>query len=99
MGRATLSEQETIIRWDRQERIVNIWSADPTVWRRLRKLEFEPTREHRFADGTISGRFYEVPLAEFRWGKKRRHKGGFSAQNARLEANSDTGTEAAQRLR
>jgi hypothetical protein len=69
----TRAEQETVIRWDREDRVVHIWSADPTVWRKLDRLGVavrEETRAQR--TGEITGRFYvPMPVARFRWGVNR----------------------------
>jgi len=66
----TKSEQETTIRWDLEERMVHIWSAQETVWRKLARLGVAPVRETT-RHGRPSGRFYVLPLAAFRWGLKR----------------------------
>ena len=70
---ATRAEQETVIRWDRDEQLVHVWSADPVVWRRMARLGFVVREETRYAKtGEVSGRFYvPIPLADFRWGKRR----------------------------
>ena len=69
----TRAEQETVIRWDREEQVVNIWSADPTVWRKLARLGMVVQEEtHAQRTGEITGRFYvPIPVARFRWGTKR----------------------------
>lgn len=65
------AEQETIIRWDEEEKLVHVYSASPVVWRRLEKQGFAVQRETT-RDGQPTGRFYvPIPLADFRWGKKR----------------------------
>ena len=65
----TRSEQETTIRWDEGEQTVHIWSASPRTWRKLARLGVPPTKESARA-GQVSGRFYIVPVAQFRWGLK-----------------------------
>jgi hypothetical protein len=66
----TKAEQETTIRWDLEERMVHIWSAQETVWGKLARLGVAPVRETT-RHGRPSGRFYMLPLARFRWGLKR----------------------------
>jgi hypothetical protein len=66
----TLAEQETIIRWDREDPLVHLWSANPVTWRKLARLGIRPTRETATKDGAPTGKFYTVPLARFRWGLK-----------------------------
>jgi hypothetical protein len=71
--RISLAEQETIIRWDPEEKTVNLYSGHPATCRRIeRTFGLEPYRVFRFPDGTVTGKDYQMPLAEFRWGKKRR---------------------------
>jgi hypothetical protein len=65
------AEQETVVRWDRADDHVHVWSASPLTWRRLERLGIAPTRETHFPGGVVSGRFYLIPLARFRWGLKR----------------------------
>jgi hypothetical protein len=36
--RMTRAEQETVIRWDREEQAVHIWTADRAVMRKLDRL-------------------------------------------------------------
>src|SRR5574338_42735 len=67
----TRAEQETVIRWDREEQVVHIWSADPVVWRKLARLGVA-VREETTHKGEITGRFYQpLPLALFKFGVKR----------------------------
>ena len=64
------AEQETVIRWDEAEKVVHIWSASPVTWRRMARLALSHHKETTM-EGNLSGRFYRVPLARFRWGLKR----------------------------
>ncbi|MCI0372779.1 MAG: hypothetical protein L0214_15710 [candidate division NC10 bacterium] len=66
----TRAEQETTIRWDREDPTVHLWSADPVTWRKLARLGILATRETR-CHGAVSGRFYTIPLNRFRWGVRR----------------------------
>jgi hypothetical protein len=72
--RPTLHEHETIIRWDLAERIVHIWSSQPAVWRRLERLGVA-MRKRSASSGVETGRWYAVPLEQFRWGLKRQGTG------------------------
>jgi hypothetical protein len=72
--RPTRAEQETVLRWDEEDKLVHLWSASPVTWRKLARLGIEPHRETRRA-GEVSGRFYRVSLARFRWGLKSARSG------------------------
>ena len=67
----TRAEQETVIRWDEEERVVWIWSASPVVLRRLAKLGLPAHSESRRRTGELHGRDFRIPLGRFRWGLKR----------------------------
>jgi hypothetical protein len=69
--RLTRTEQETVVRWDRAEEQVHLWSASPVTWRKLARLGIPAGRETRLPGGVVSGRFYTIPLSRFRWGLKR----------------------------
>ena len=30
----TRAEQETVVRWDEDEKVVHVWSASPVIWRK-----------------------------------------------------------------
>lgn len=75
----TRAEQETTIRWDAEEQIVHIWSAQPKVWRRMVKLGVRESRPASTMEGKPVGRWYTVPLDRFRWGVRR--AGGKRAGN------------------
>ena len=60
------AEQETIIRWDREGDSVHLFSADPTVWRRLDKTGLTPTKVSTIR-GQDCGRWYLVPKSQFRY--------------------------------
>lgn len=70
----TKAEQETTFRWDLEERVVHVWSAQPEVWRKLARLGVVESRVPSMQGGRVVGRWYALPLAGFRWGMKR--KGG-----------------------
>jgi hypothetical protein len=65
----TRAEQETIIRWDEEAKIVHIWSASPVTWRKVARLGLKAVKETTMA-GEPSGKWYTVPFARFRWGLK-----------------------------
>jgi len=43
----TRAEQETVIRWDRDDEQAHIWSADPVTWRKLAKKTVVTTTKRR----------------------------------------------------
>jgi hypothetical protein len=69
----TREEQETVIRWDREDPDVHIWSANPAVWRRMERLGISPVHEAATA-GKPTARAYTLPLSQFRWGVKGRRR-------------------------
>jgi len=71
----TRAEQETVIRWDRDDPTVHVWTADPVTWRKMERLGVPVTRETT-CQGRRSGRFYTIPLSQFRWRLKRAHAPG-----------------------
>ena len=95
----TKSERETIIRWDEAEHVVSVYSASAITWRKLERLGLPIDQETRAAKtGEITGRFYHLPLTDFRWGKKRprspaqmaaAQKAGVRLQNAKKLLHSD----------
>lgn len=65
----TLAEQETIIRWDRDDPQVHLFSANPAVWRKMARLGIDPARRST-VQGREAGRFYIFPVPMLRWGLK-----------------------------
>lgn len=65
----TRVEQETVIRWDEEDKTVRLWSSSPMTWRRLARLGLRPVKESTM-DGKASGKSYVLPLERFRWGLK-----------------------------
>ncbi len=51
----TKAEQETIIRWDREDRSVEMWTADQAEARRWQKLGYDLTIIRRPGDGAPTG--------------------------------------------
>jgi hypothetical protein len=96
-SRITLAEQETIIRWDCEEKSVNLYSGHPATCRRIeRTLGLEPYRVFQFPDGTVTGKDYRMPLASFRWGKKRRTVLSEAERTRRAERMAGTRREKAR---
>lgn len=58
-------EQETIIRFDRTRTLVDVFTADPVMQRKLERGGIAPVRTYR------SGRFYQVSYRRLRWGIRR----------------------------
>lgn len=63
------SEQETTIRWDREERIAHIWTCDPTAIRRLDKLAFNFPDTYHLERADKYGKFYTAPMERIRFSK------------------------------
>jgi hypothetical protein len=57
-----LSEQETTMTWDSEQKTVRIFSARRVDQGKLHKAGVLPTK-----DTQPHGLFYEIPLAQFRW--------------------------------
>jgi hypothetical protein len=68
--RPTRAEQETVLRWDREDGQVHVWSASPVTWRKLERLGVRPVQE-TISTGQMSGRFSRIPVNRFRWELKR----------------------------
>ena len=75
------AEQETVIRWDEDQRVVHVYSASPKTWRKMARLGLEPDRVST-TKGSPSGKFWTIASALFRWGLKR--KGGGKGNPAAL---------------
>lgn len=89
--RQTLAEQETIIRWDRDDPAVHLFSANPAIWRKMTRLGIEPVRRST-VQGEEAGRFYVFPVALLRWGLKgTRRPGGNPAALARFRQSKQQG--------
>ena len=61
------NEQETTIRWDSAEKVVHIFTCHRPVWRRAERAGFKPIRVQT-QNERKGGLFYEIPLANFRYG-------------------------------
>lgn len=65
----TKAEQETIIRWDQEERIAHLWTAYEPDARRWEEAGY-PVRVFDYAkDGTPRAWHAEVPVEAIRWRK------------------------------
>ncbi len=60
------AERETVMRWDSQAKVVVIDSYHPAVWRRVERAGFTAVQQ-RTLKGREIGRYYRVPLANFRF--------------------------------
>ncbi|HJN16973.1 MAG TPA: hypothetical protein QGH10_15820 [Armatimonadota bacterium] len=63
MTKRTRMEQETIIRYDQDERTLDLYTAWPVDARRWEKLGYPVEVAHRAQDGSPSGWRVVVPLA------------------------------------
>jgi hypothetical protein len=88
----TRSEQETVIRWDEEEKVVHVWSASPVTWRKMARLGIQPTKETT-TRGEPSGKFYTVPLEGFRWRLKSTRAGNPGNLRKRPPASPDAGNK------
>lgn len=80
---STAAERETVIQFDDDRNTVIIWTAKPSVVRKLVKRGLNPTAESARKDGSIHGYEFHVPVSDFRWGFKSRRKGSFLPKEAR----------------
>lgn len=69
--RPTRAEQETVIRWDRDDPEVWVSSCEPATWRKMARLGIEERKHSTWSNGTVACRWYRVPRRAFRWGLKR----------------------------
>lgn len=82
----TKAEQETIIRWDAEERTAHIDTAYPPMIAKLDKLvtAYPDTYKCVFVDKLYHAKKYEVPAAFIRFGKP-----ASEAQKAAARANGE----------
>lgn len=66
-----LTEKETILRWDGHKDTVRVFTASPTVARKIEKAGYARTRQSTMK-GQWSGSFYQIPYKDLRWGVRRR---------------------------
>lgn len=59
-------EQETVIRWDAEDEIVYLYTANPPTRRKVERAGYVPVTTHS-RKGVESGWEYRIPLADFRW--------------------------------
>ena len=80
------SEQEVVIRWDAQDKLVSLYSCMPGVWRRCEKAGWALKGETRSAHGRVLSREYEAPLELFRFRCLSAEKRAQQAQEASRRA-------------
>lgn len=69
--RPSMAEQETVIRWDREDSEVWVSSSNPAVWRKMGRLGIPERKRSNWPDGSVACVWYRVPVSRFRWGLKR----------------------------
>ena len=71
MYKLSRAEQETVIRWDAEEKIAYIDAATPTTIRKLDKLAEELPEVYRCVsvDPRYNAKRYTVPMAYIRFGR------------------------------
>jgi hypothetical protein len=78
-----LTERETVFRWDAHKDAVRLFTAAPTVCRKLCRAGYRPERVS-VVKGRGQGWFFTVPYADLRWGVRPRKTGptsrGFRGQ-------------------
>ena len=83
----TRAETETTIRWDTEEKIAHIYTADPISTRKLDKLCAERPDTYRLVRRDANGAWYEAPAKMIKFGKPaseaRREAGRRNAINLR----------------
>lgn len=62
----TKSEQETILRFDADKGLVNVYTAWPPVVRKMTRKGYTPSQVSTI-QGKPRGWFYRIPFKEFRW--------------------------------
>lgn len=67
------AELETTIRWDEEERVVHIWTNSPRSLKIIEKLKLTPRLDRTKIDKR-GGKFFVVPLKDFRWKIKHTRK-------------------------
>ncbi len=82
-GRGIRSERETVIRFDEESSVANIWTSSGSVYGRLRKLGYCPTE-----DGQRSAKF-EMPKRDIKLPRPKSEKRS-QASRRRSEAARDT---------
>lgn len=65
----TRAEAETTIRWDAEEKIAHIYTADPISTRKLDKLCAERPDTYKLVKRDENGAWYEAPAKMIKFGK------------------------------
>jgi hypothetical protein len=66
-----LMERETVLRWDGHKDCVHLFTAAPTVYRKLARAGYAPTRVST-VKGRECGWTFTIPYRELRWGARAR---------------------------
>jgi len=69
-----LMERETVLRWDGQKDVVHLFTAAPTVYRKLCRAGYAPSRVSR-VKGRECGWTFRIPYLDLRWGARARKTG------------------------
>ena len=67
-------ERETVLRWDAHKDVVRLFTAAPTVYRKLCRAGYAPDRVST-VKGRACGWSFTVPYADLRWGVRPRKTG------------------------
>jgi hypothetical protein len=66
-----LMERETVLRWDGHKDQVHLFTAAPTVYRKLCRAGYAPDRVSA-VKGRECGWFFRIPYRDLRWGARPR---------------------------
>ncbi len=69
-----LAERETVLRWDGHKDVVHLFTAAPTVYRKLRRAGYAPSRVST-VKGRECGWTFTIPYRDLRWGARPRQTG------------------------
>jgi hypothetical protein len=69
-----LTERETVLRWDGHKDVVHLFTAAPTVYRKLCGAGYGPTGVSR-VKGRECGWRFQIPYLDLRWGARPRKTG------------------------
>jgi hypothetical protein len=69
-----LMERETVLRWDGFKDVVHLFTAAPTVYRKLCRAGYAPSRVST-VKGRECGWFFRIPYRDLRWGARPRQTG------------------------
>ena len=69
-----LMERETVLRWDGHKDVIHLFTAAPTVYRKLCRAGYAPSRVSR-VKGRECGWTFRIPYLDLRWGARARKTG------------------------